>query len=421
VADRFAVPFQAFITNGAVITSDITGRVATAGNTVLTLSTTGGAGTFTITLGSGCTGTVTSGTATITGSVLALSAGANTVTSNGAGNCTLNLTLGTAANTNDVNTYSATSGGVSGASIPTSADNVYFNANSFTAASQVVTVDATAFCKDLSFVGATNTPTLATTDKELYCYGNATFIAAMSITRTANSILYMCGVGNLTTNGVTIGWNQLYIFGGTTTLADNLTLGSALTLFTGSLDTANKVVIAVGTIQHISTGVITLTLGSSNVTCTTVTFTGAGLTLTANTSTINCSGNFSGGGLTTYNTVNLTGATSTITGNNTFATLGFTRAGVQTITATGTTQTATNFVRDAGTSVKTIVNGSFVKAGGGTVDLDYISISGATATPAGTWYAGKNSTNGGTNTGICFNIPKKFTGVPRQLMQAGVI
>jgi hypothetical protein len=397
------VPFQCFITNGAVITSDVTGRVATAGNTVLTLSTTGGAGTFTITLGSGCTGTVTSGTATITGSVLALIAGANTVTSNGAGNCTMNLTLGTAANTNDVNTYSATSGGVSGASIPTSADNFYADANSFTAASQVVTVDATASCLSMDWTGATNSPqfTLYASDY-LQIYGNLTLISGMNITIPAWGFRFRGATTGktVTSAGKSLGAMVFYETGGGWTLQDNLTSVS-LFCYQGTLNTNGKTVVTASSGDL--GGASTITLGATSLTTTAWAVT-ASTTLTANTSTINCSGNASFGGITTYNVFNLTGATSTFTGNATAHTIGFTRAGVQTITATGTTITATNFVRDAGTSVKTIVNGTFVKTSSGRIILPYYSISGATFSPLGVWYFPK-STDGGTNTGANFTYP----------------
>ena len=340
MADRYAVPFQAFITNGAVITSNVTGRVATAGNTVLTLSTSGGAGTFTITLGSGCTGTLTSGTATITGSVLALIAGANVCTSNGAGNCTLNLTLGTAANANIVTTWSATSGGVSGASVPTSADNAYMNVNSFTAASQVLTVDTDVNCLDMDWTGATNSPrmTLVNGGQAVVVYRNATFISAMSTLASGGYWkIIMAGAGDhtITQNGCNLQGVSFLSNGGTTTLGGAWAPGptTRLTVGAGSFDTANYAV-SVSYFDKTGADVVTVTLGSSLIIVTESyagalggwTFSGANTNLVAGTSTIRLinqatsHNHFTGGGYT-YNIVELAGDAHEIIGSNTCAIL----------------------------------------------------------------------------------------------------
>jgi hypothetical protein len=404
MADRYAVPFQCFIANGTGIITEV-GRQATAGNVTIHATQ---VGTFTFTLGSGCTGIVSDDQATVTGGHVDLVAGANAVevaSIAGGQHLTLNLTLGTAANTNTVNTWSATSGGVSGASIPTSADNFYADANSFTAASQVVTVDATANCLSMDWTGATNTPTLTMTNY-IEAFGNIKYISAMVMNGVGN--LYCNGVANTTldTGGLTLTHGIIYVTNANkVTLLSNLTALVLVKYAAGELDTNSKA-LNLSSFEVATIANKTITLGSSIVnTANWDMATGGGVvTLTVNTSVINCSGNFSGGGLTTYNTVNLTGATSTITGNNTFATLGFTRAGVQTITATGTTQTATNFVRDGGVTVKTLVNGTYTKSSSGRIILPYYSISGATFNPAGVWYFPK-STDGGTNTNANFTYP----------------
>ena len=416
MADRFAVPFQAFITNGAVITSDVTGRVATAGDTVLTLSTTGGAGTFTITLGSGCTGTLTSGTATITDSPKALAAGANTCTSNGAGNCTLNLTLGTDANWNTVNTWSATSGGVSGAAVPGATDHIYFNANSITAAGQTVTVDATATCLAMDWIGATNAPAFAVASNILLSiYGNATFIAAMSTSAGNTSSKFdfrsQTGTQTITTNGLTIA-PMLSLYTGvngtarTVVLADNYASTGQIEVVDGAINTNGKTVSCSAFTDLGAARSKTLTFGASVITCASFNMSGTAPTITANTAIINDSGNFTGGSLN-YNglTLNLTGATSTITGSNTFNTLGLTRVGVQTITFTdGTTQTVTYITRDTGTALKTL-QGSGAAGWALTMAGDYVylcnaSVSRLTVTPSYRLILCSGGTDGGNNTGL---------------------
>ena len=315
---------------------------------------------------------------------------------------------GTGNWSDNTNHWSASSGGAPNASLPTSADDVFFDANSFSAGSQVVTVDATAYCLDMDWTGATNTPTLSGAGQSLVIGGGLTTISAM-VWNGGTVTFYDAGSHSITTNGLTIAGTDLWYFSntGTYTLQDSLTMTTGFALGQGVVNTNNQA-ITITSFTLYGGGVKTLTLGSSNVVCTSWDYSGSNLTLTANTATINCSGNFSGGGLSTYYNVNLTGATSTWTGDNSINVLGFTRADVQTLTFTGTTQTVQNIVRDYGTSVKTIVNGTFTKVLGGKVDLDYMSISGSTAT-ANKFYAGANSTNGGSNTGWIFTERPKFS------------
>lgn len=54
--------------------------------------------------------------------------------------------------------WATTSGGAGGASVPTSADDVFFDANSFNAPGQSVTLSGTVICKTLDFTGVTNNP-----------------------------------------------------------------------------------------------------------------------------------------------------------------------------------------------------------------------------------------------------------------------
>ena len=69
--------------------------------------------------------------------------------------------VGGTGNWSDTSHWSATSGGAGGASKPTSADDVHFDANSFSGAGQVVTINENTACKSMDWTGATNTPDLA--------------------------------------------------------------------------------------------------------------------------------------------------------------------------------------------------------------------------------------------------------------------
>lgn len=88
VAGQTADPTKSLTTvaNGTGTVTGLPLYLHKGGSTTLTATA---AGTITVTLGSGLTGTVTSGTATITSSPVTLTAGANTVTYEGTGTATL--------------------------------------------------------------------------------------------------------------------------------------------------------------------------------------------------------------------------------------------------------------------------------------------------------------------------------------------
>ena len=318
------------------------------------------------------------------------------------------------------NHWAATSNGAPGAgNYPGITTNVHFDLHSFSGAGQKVTmngVDGNIYFKDMDWTGATNTPEMAASTGVMSIYGSLTYITDMVTNYTMDYYFYA------TTSGNTVNFaghkldkaNNDIEFSGTGgewTLHSDVDLTGGYGHFylqEGTLNTNNYNIIGAKYFGMPYGTTKVLNMGSSTITIiqTGWDYSGTNLTLSANTGTINITaGYFHGGGITTYNIVNLAGATSTITGNNTFNTLGLTRVGTQAITATGTTQTVTNMTRNAGTQVKTLVDGTYTKAGGGTISLDYLSISGSTATPANTWYAGTHSTNGGGNFGWIFTDP----------------
>lgn len=232
------------------------------------------------------------------------------------------------------------------------------------------------------------------------------------------------GTQTITTNGTTILFPiTINGVGGTTQLADDLTLATtrALTLTNGTFDANNKNV-TIGSFVSTNTNVRTLNMGSGTWglvnsgtvwNCATTT----NFTLNPSTSTIVLSNTtttartFAGGGLT-YNNLVIGGTTGistlTFTGSNTFNTISSTKTVAHTILFTAsTTTTVTNFTV-SGTSGNVVTIGSvtaashtLAKAGGGTITVDYASISRSTATPTLTWLA-TNSTDGGNNSGWYF-------------------
>jgi hypothetical protein len=252
--------------------------------------------------------------------------------------------------------WSASSGGAGGASAPTSADNVIFDANSNTLTLPfTVTVGGTntspSVCNDFTTGGGGGALDGAMT----LAFGGTAFVGYLDCHGSMT-----LPVSNLTVSGTVISDGPEIRFAATTTGKTITTNGVSLALVTilrtigvggewtlGSALTANAVFLDAGTFNTANYnctidsfrrltngGSTTLTLGSSTITSTFgITFTETtNFTLNAGTSQINISANFSnldGGGFTYYN-VSFTGfgpGTRSINGSNTFNNLTFTSRG----------------------------------------------------------------------------------------------
>jgi hypothetical protein len=117
------------------------------------------------------------------------------------------------------------------------------------------------------------------------------------------------------------------------------------------------------------------------------------------------------GGASTYNCIlsnDGAGAINTL-GNNTITTIRNTVTPSAFNFGVGSTTTVTNFLVSGTSGNLVTLNAAnagistLVKAGGGVVSCDYLSIIFSTATPGTTWYAGTHSTNGGNNSGWIFS------------------
>jgi hypothetical protein len=274
--------------------------------------------------------------------------------------------VGGTGNWSDTARWSTSSGGSSGASVPTSADNVIFDANSNTLLLPfTVTVDGTVSapsqCLGFTASGLDGAMTLAFGSTGfLECFGSMTFQATnFSVSNsgsfTTGIIFSATTTGNtFTANGVTVGSSMSIIFSGT---GGGWTLGSALTttsglveIRNGSFNTGNFNITA-NTLNSTSTyaaNTRAITLGSSTISLVGAAapltmFNGGTLTFNAGTSTItfsNASPTMAGGGETFYNvSFTATGAgTVTITGANTF----------NNFTQTSRNATGTKFISLAG-------------------------------------------------------------------------
>ena len=153
---------------------------------------------------------------------------------------------GSWSSTNTVN-WSATSGGAGGVSVPTAADNVFFDVNSNvgTGAFTVTMANSPRVCNDFTASGLDGTMTLAG-GSNLTVSGSLTF-QATNFTRTYTGLTTFNATTTgktITTNGVTLGGSVTFDgVGGGWTLGSALTLPggtSAVSLVNGSLfDTAN--------------------------------------------------------------------------------------------------------------------------------------------------------------------------------------
>lgn len=306
--------------------------------------------------------------------------------------------------------WATTSGGVSGASVPTSADAVVFDSLS-NATAYTVTCTATQLrCAALTISGpATGNVTWAGT-APLTIHGNFSLPATV-LTRTYTGAITFSGSATgktITTNGNTLastitvdgvgcGWTQ----------GDALNIGSnAFTVTNGSF-ASSSYALTFSTINSSSNNSRTINFGSSTVTGTaafgTTESARANLTFTAGTSQFNLSANsftFDGNNQTFYNvsTTNTALTTLTLTGVNTFNNLSFagrTTVGIaaisvsgnQTVSGTltlsaGTDATRRNFVQSSAIgTTRTLTCAAFA---GTDADFRDITIAGAAAPVSGT-------------------------------------
>jgi hypothetical protein len=262
--------------------------------------------------------------------------------------------------------WSASSGGATGASVPTAADNVFFDVNSNTGTGAFTVTMATSprVCNDFTASGLDGTMTLAGASIGLTVSGSLTF-QATNFTRTYTGITTF----NATTTGKTVTTNGVAFGGGVVFngVGGGWTLGSALstginnfTVTNGTFDTssAGNYSLTSSEITSSNTNVRTINLNASTVsTLSGTTFTtSTNLTFNAGTSQINVTSNnitFAGGGQTFHN-VSFTSAQPSplITGANTFNNL----------TITGRTSTG---ISDYEFAANQVINGT-LKLGAGT-------------------------------------------------------
>ena len=328
--------------------------------------------------------------------------------------------------------WALTSGGAGGQAVPTSSDQVFFDAASGAA---VVTLSSPPACGSLNCTGFTGTLAGNTT---LTVQGSFTLFAGMTYTlqgRIAFTGLSSGGTYNITTAGKTLvnnsgGGNGISV--GTWNLLDSFTnsgSGSGLNIYTVTAFNTNNFNITLGSALFFEGTSGAVNLGSSTITLTHTSnilrVVNTGFTLNAGTSTIvipnvidsNSNLGFAGNGKTFYN-VNITSTQVGLfvfTGTNTFNNLSFagrtTAAGLSTYTFTGNQTVNGTFTVSAGTNATYRVfltsdvvgtNRTITAAVVSLTDTDFQSITGA---GAATWSGTRIGDTTG-NSGITFPAAK---------------
>ncbi|TAH27128.1 MAG: hypothetical protein EAZ07_02530 [Cytophagales bacterium] len=160
--------------------------------------------------------------------------------------------VGGTGNWNNPNNWSLSSGGAPGACPPTLVDDVNFDANSFTAAGQTVTINVNpASCKSMNWTGATNNPSLVSTDSPmnaLSIYGSLTMISNMNINNFRGELSFRGGGVNTITSAGRVFGNPYINFNsgtGTYTMNDDFTTTTEdrygrVNLVSGTLNTNGR-------------------------------------------------------------------------------------------------------------------------------------------------------------------------------------
>lgn len=317
--------------------------------------------------------------------------------------------------------FLATNGGGGAGRVPLPQDDVVFDGNSFNAGAQTVTLGNFGYTgRDLNWTGVTNTPTWSTASS-YSIFGGFTLVAGMTLSGTPNTItLGGFNTSTFTSAGQTIACTFLLLDGytGSFTLADAFVTNGTFQMNAGTFNAVTFNLTAKA-VTRSGTQSLTINLGTG-----TWTLTGTGTVWSPTTATVNA-------GTSTIKITDASASSKTFAGaSNAYYNLWLTGAGSGTYTITGSNNSYNDFkdnnsvahsllfangstnsmvtwtVNGSAGNVITInsVSGTFSLVALGTrIDSDYVSIAHCAASPAWIWYAGRNCTDAGNNTGWIFH------------------
>lgn len=315
--------------------------------------------------------------------------------------------------------WAATAGGPTGASVPTTADDVFFDATS-SGTCTIATGNTGARSINCTGFAGTLQGTAAIT-----VAGSVTLVAAMGYFYTG--AMTFTGTGTLTTAGKTFNAVTVNGAGITLTLGDALNLSTRVLTLTQGTFNANNYSVTAGRFASNNSNARTITMGSGlwtliNAGATPLTApwnteVTTNLTLNKDTADILLSNNgtgaraFYGGGLT-FNKLTIGGATGTSTtsliGANSFSELASTKTVAHTVRfannqgTIGTwsiTGTSGNVVTVDSSVAGTQRNFNLTNVTSG---IDYLAVRDIAVNQANRFYVGANSTNGGNNSNVIF-------------------
>lgn len=309
--------------------------------------------------------------------------------------------------------WATTSGGAGGASVPTSADDVFFTNLS---TGTVTIVAGNTGAKSINCTGFTGT---ITGTVAISVAGSVTLSSGMTYTHTG--IITITGTGTLITAGKTLAGVVVNAAGIAVTLGDALTTSGNLTLTSGTFDAATYSV-TIFAFSSNNTNTRTLSMGSGLWTLTgTGTIlniaTSTGMTLNKGTADILLSNTtatartLSAGDLS-FNKLTIGGATGTSTTNLravNFTELASIKTVAHTIAMIFTTALTIGTWSVKGTAGNVVTLNSSVAGTRRTFNLtnvtsgiDYLAVQDMECLQADRFYVGANSTDNGNNVNVYF-------------------
>ena len=304
--------------------------------------------------------------------------------------------------------WALTSGGAGGQAIPTSADDVYFDANS--GAVTVTIAAGNTGAKSISCTSGSGdfTGTLTGT-AAITVSGSVTLVAGMTF--SSNAIMALNGTGTITSAGKTFSAINISGSGITVNLGDALTCSSGFTVTQGTFSAGTYNVTA-DSFSSSNTNVRTINMGSGLWTITGTSLcwvltTTTNLTFNKDTANIIYTSNTTGtrqmnNGAQTYNKVTIAGngvgGQFSFNGAATFSELASTNTVAHSILLLTALTVGNWTVTGSAGNVVTLASATtalrqITKTGGGFfTGIDYLSIRDVVGTPTDTWYVGSNST-----------------------------